>query len=71
MARITEVSRQRISSCVASRETSSRASSASGGRPAPWAAACMTRTVSRMQRRADGWGLITTAFLALIAMSAL
>ena len=45
--------------------------SASLGSPAATAGPCITRTVSRMQLRAEGCGLITTALRALTETRAL
>ena len=65
------MSRQRISSCVPSSETSVMQESASGGMPAATAGPCITRAASWMQPLAEGWGLMTTASRALREMSAL
>src|SRR5579859_5152251 len=68
VARIMEVNRCRINSSVACVVGALRHPIEPSGAPAFRAASYITRAVSRMQRTADGCGLITMAFRALRAM---
>ncbi len=71
VARITEVSRWRISSVVPSAVGTSRMVTRSSGAPASAAARCNTSTAATEHRAARGWGENTMAFRAFTAISAL
>src|SRR2546425_10976461 len=65
------VNRCRISSSVASGVTVERQAIEPSGAPALTAASDKTRALSRMQRTALGWGLMTIALQPLRAINAL